>query len=106
MNSRGVQDSLKRNLQFQFFFILIFLNYIIYKNYTENFWQNFIPLSKNLNNITNHWFPHRIKLKLSQVKFIYHTFIVNNGFGDSNIFNTNILVKLAIAYMMIWCFIL
>ena len=38
------------------------------------------------------------------ITFRYH--IVNNGFGDSKIFNTNILVKLAIAYMMIWCFIL
>ena len=33
------------------------------------------------------------------ITFRYH--IVNNGFGDSKIFNTNILVKLAIAYMMI-----
>ena len=38
------------------------------------------------------------------VTFCYH--IVNSGFGDSKMFNTNILVTLAIANMMIWCFIL
>ena len=30
---------------------------------------------------------------------------MNSDFGDSKIFNTIILEKLAIAYMMIWCFI-
>ena len=31
---------------------------------------------------------------------------MNSGLGDSKLFNMNILVKLAIANMMIWCFIL
>ena len=48
------------------------------------------------------------QLLLSTVlgQFINVTFryrIVNRGFGDSKIFKTNILVKLAIAYKMFWC---
>ena len=43
-------------------------------------------------------------LQFMNVTFRYH--IVNSGFDDSKIFNTNILVKLAIAAMMLWCFFL
>ena len=49
------------------------------------------------------------QLPLSTGQFVNFTFryhIVNSGYGDSKIFNTNILVKLAVAYIMIWCFIL
>ena len=43
-------------------------------------------------------------LQFINVTFRYHN--VNSGFCDSKIFNTYISVKLAIAYIMIWCFIL
>ena len=38
------------------------------------------------------------------VNVTIHYHIVNSGLGDSKIFTTNVLVKLAVAYMMIWCF--
>ena len=49
------------------------------------------------------------KLPLSMGQFnnvTFHYHIVNSGFGNSEIFNMNFLVKLAVANMMIWCFIL
>ena len=45
-----------------------------------------------------------VRSQFVNVTFRYH--IMNSGFSDSKIFNTNILVKRAIAYVINWCFIL
>ena len=48
---------------FNFSLFQFFLNFIIFTKITRKvFGKNITPLSKHLNNITNHWFPPKIKL--------------------------------------------
>ena len=63
MNSRGVQNSLITKLTILIFLYLNFFKIALFTKITQKvFGKNIIPLSKHLNNITNHWFPPRIKL--------------------------------------------
>ena len=63
MNSRGVQNSLITKLTILIFLYFNFLKMILFTKISRKvFGKNIIPLSKHLNNITNHWFPLRIKL--------------------------------------------
>ena len=54
MNSRGVRDSLIKKLTILIFLYFNFFKLHYLENYTEGFLQSIIPLSKHLNNITNH----------------------------------------------------